>query len=404
VTREAGENELFQALMRWVALAVVMMLMTAFRTLSPTAQPAVLLLDGVNNPAEGYQLLAQDPSEDLAADFAATGTTWADLTNLYVTTDTMHLWVYAELPNYNSASVGQFGLAIDTDGVGGSGGNTTPKSTGVTFAYTSTYNNVGSSPVITTNTLLPDIVIYGNLFSLSGETLPVGWTELNHWTGATWDDQDINWGGITTTANAIGVHVGFAYANGVELSIPFSDLGVAPTSTVHLEFFSIGRKVLGQPTGAADTVPADDQATGNNQPSTQRRLATINPNVVAATPHIAFSSASYFVSEAQDTAHITVTVAPTSTSLISVRFTTANGTAGLADYVAVSRVLTIGPGLAMQPVDLRIYPDGLAEADETVLLSLSQPVNGLLDLPDTATLTIHDSPPNVRIFLPLLRR
>jgi hypothetical protein len=397
--REKPVDEM-RAMMRWAALAVVMMLVTAFRTPSATAQPAALVLDGVRDPAEGYQLLAQDPVGDLAADFAVTGTTWADLTNLYVTTDTTHLWVYADLHNYNSASVGQFGLAIDTDGLAGSGGTTTPISTGITFAYTSTYNNIGRSPVFTTSTLLPDVVIQGNLFS--GEVAPLGWTWLNHWTGAAWDADSSNWGGITTTA--IGTHIAFAYESGIELSIPFADLGVAPTSTVHLEFFSIGGKVLGVPTGAADTVPADAQATGDNQPSTQRRLATVNPSAVSEAPRVAFSSSVYAATEAQGTAHITVTVAPTSTSLISVRFATANGTASLADYVPVSRVLTISAGLAFQPVNLQIHTDALAEADETVLLSLSQPVNGQLEPPETATLTIHDSAPNVRIFLPLLRR
>ena len=364
------------------------------------ARPAALALDGKRD--EGYQLLAQDTAGDLASGVAVTGTAWADLTNLYVTTDTTHLWVYAELPQYDNNSIGDFGLALDTDGLAGSGSTTGPVSTGITFAYTSTYNNVGHSPILTTSLLLPDVVIHGHLFSASPDAVsPVGWTELNHWTGTDWNNQNVNWGGITNTA--IGTHVGFAYGNGVELSIPFSDLGIAPTSTMHLEFYAIGKKVVGTQTGAVDTVPADDQAQADHDPTTQKRLATIGPAWFAV-PLFAFSASSYAVTEAQGSAPITITVAPTSSSWLSVTLAAANGTAGLGDYVPITQILTIGPGTATRVVHLQILPDALVEPDETVLLSLSQPVNGQLALPDTATLTIHDSPLNAKIFLPVLRR
>src|SRR5215813_8465587 len=84
---------------RRAVLAAAMLFSTAFRATGAQAQPATPVLDGHRD--NGYQLLAQDPPGDLADSIVLTGTAWADLTNLYVMTDTTDLWVYAELPNYN---------------------------------------------------------------------------------------------------------------------------------------------------------------------------------------------------------------------------------------------------------------------------------------------------------------
>jgi len=310
-----------------------------------------------------------------------------------------------DLPNYNPNSVGEFGLAIDTDGLTASGSTSGPEANGVTFAYTSTLNNVNASPVITSNILLPDVVIHGRLFSVANGTYgPIGWTELNHWNGTTWDDLGVNWGGITNTY--IGTHIGFSYAHGIELSIPFNDLGVSPTSTLNLEFYAIGLKKIGlYQTGALDTLPSDAQAPALRQGTTQRRLANLNPPSIL--PLVSFSSGSYAVAEAAGSAPITITVAPTSTYSISVTLASADGTAGLADYVAVSQTVTISPGQSSRVVPLLVLADSIAEPDETVLLSLSQAVNAQLGQPFTATLTIHDSPPLVaqsKFFLPLVLR
>ncbi len=389
--------------LRRVVLAAAILLSPAVRT--PTfgapsvpAAPAALVLDGLRDDA--YQLVAQDPAGDLAADFALTGTTWADLTNLYVTTDTNSLWVYADLPNYNNTSIGQFGLALDTDGLANSGGSHPAVSSNITFAYTSTYNNVGSSPVFTTSRLLPDVVIHGNLFSSAMNS--AGWTELNHWTGAAWDGAGINWGGVDQLPT--GTYVGFAFGHGLELRIPFAHLGIGPASTVHLEFFSIGRKLLSAPAGAVDTIPSDNQAPDDHTATTQQRLATFNSAAAATVPRFAFGASNYVVTETQGLAPITITVAPTSTQLISVTFVTQSGTAGPEDFVPIFQVVTITPGLAQHVVNVHLLTDAPEAPDETVLLSLSQPVNAQLGLPFTATLTIHYPGLLARLFLPLARR
>ena len=73
---------------------------------------------------------------------------------------------------------------------------------------------------------------------------------------------------------------------------------------------------------------------------------------------------------------------------------------------AVAKVTEINCVLvgATRVVAVQILTDALAEPDETVRLSLGQPVSAQLGQPYTATLTIHDSPWYTKLFLPLARR
>jgi Calx-beta domain len=359
-----------------------------------------MTLDGLRD--EGYRLLAQDPAGDLSPAFSTdTAKSWADLTDLSVATDTTHLWVYVDLPNYTSHSVGEFGLAIDADGAASSGGTQDPWGNGITFTYTSTYNNVDTTPITASHVLLPDVVIRGSLFSVDAGG--GGRTELRTWNGSAWAGDGVNWGEVTTSS--VGANIAFLYGHGIEFSIPFSDLGVPPTTTLSLEFYATGANGIGQFSGAWDTVPSDAQSDVQYRPTTQHRLATLGPPAIL--PLVSFSAASYSASEADGTAPITITVAPTSTSLISFTLITTDGTAGPADYVAISETFTMTPGSAARVVALHILADALAEPDETVLLGLSHPANAQLGQPLTATLIIHDSPPlsvHNSLFMPLLRR
>jgi len=388
--------------LRRAALSAVLIVFTALNARAAQARPATFTLDGLHDV--GYRLLAQDPAGDLSAAFSGdTRKSWADLTDLSVATDTTTLWVYVDLPNYNTHSVGQFGLAIDTDGAASSGGTLDPWGNGITFAYTSTYNNVDASPITASHVLLPDVVIRGSLLSVDAGG--GGRTELRTWNGSTWAGDGVNWGGVITSM--VGTHVAFNYGNGIEFSIPFSDLSVPPTTTLHLEFYATGANGIGPGglSGAWDTVPSDAQSDILYRATTQRRLATFGPP--ATVPVITFSAASYSTNEAAGSAPITITVAPTSTKLISFTLTTAGGTAGPADYVAISQIFTIAPDSNSRVVPVQILSDALVEPDETVLLGLSQAGNAVLGQTVTATLTIHDSPPANgpnKLFLPVLRR
>lgn len=244
------------------------------------AQPAALTFDGERDAA--YVLLATDPAADLAAAFAANPLhSWAEVSALYVTTDTTYLYVYVALPYlFQPNSTGQIGLAIDTTGdVPASGGANDPGYNHLTFAYTATHANTGTLPIAAANVILPEVVIRGNLpggYSNDDN----GYTELHTWNGSGWTPTGGNWGGVSNVI-LIGTHIAYKAGHGVEFFIPYADLGVPPETPLHLQFFTTLHQLL-QNTGALDTVPADAQVTAAGQSTTLRRLASLLPPCASA--------------------------------------------------------------------------------------------------------------------------
>ena len=248
------------------------------------AQPQSIVLDGQLDAA-GYTLLAQDPSNDIAAVFAsAPATAWTDLTALYVATDTTNLYLYAALPAYSQdSSSGEIGLVIDTTGdVPSSGGSNDPWGNAISYSYTSILNNISTTARSTLNTILPDIVIRGRLDNTppNGGDINNGLTELRIWDGSNWSGAGVNWGGLNVPP---ADHIAYLPGSGVELAIPFSDLGVAPTATVNLQFYVTRHTVVEGVYGAIDTVPSDAQSATEHAGTIQRRLATW-PEPVASPP------------------------------------------------------------------------------------------------------------------------
>jgi hypothetical protein len=95
----------------------------------------------------------------------------------------------------------------------------------------------------------------------------------------------------------------------------------------------------------------------------------------------------------------TVTLAPASGAEVRVNYTTVQSTATAgSDYVTKTGVLTFGPGTATQPITIQINSDLLDEANETVFVDLSEPVNATIaDSRGTGTITDDDAPPSVSI-------
>jgi hypothetical protein len=231
-------------------------------------------LDGHRDAA--YALLAVDPADDLAPTLAAQSpVAWAELSALYVTTDTTNLYVYVALPNYAQASAsGEIGLVIvTTDDIGNSGGASDPGGNDITFAYTATHANTGTVPVDATQVILPEIVIRGDVPGTAFED--AGRTVFFRWNGASWSGGDTNWGGIGGLST-VGTHVAYFNGEGVEFSIPYTDLQVPPETLLSLQFFTAPRQVFFNG-GAYDTVPSDDQIALITQTTTLRRLATLVP-------------------------------------------------------------------------------------------------------------------------------
>ena len=119
-----------------------------------------------------------------------------------------------------------------------------------------------------------------------------------------------------------------------------------------------------------------------------------------APPTVQFSSAAYSKSEnGGGVATITVNISAISGQQVTVNYSTADGTATAgADYTAASGMLTFAPGQLTQTFEVTILEDELDEADETVSLTLHDPVNATLGSPSQATLNIldNDAPPSVQ--------
>ncbi len=241
------------------------------------ARGATVTLDGLPDPAYG-PALAADPRGDLASPGPRdwNGTHWTDVISLYVTNDGQNLYVFVPLYAYTrTTSSGSFGLVVATGRYTATGGSPPrdPWNNAIYFAYTATHASVGGTPVLLPYRIIPDAVIRGNIVGSGAGGDDNGWTELRRWNGADYSTgAGTNWGGISG-GGMIGTHVAFADGVGVEFAIPFTDLGISPTpgTPIHLQFYATQ---TGGTKGAYDTVPADDQATGWDDPTTQRFLAT----------------------------------------------------------------------------------------------------------------------------------
>ena len=95
----------------------------------------------------------------------------------------------------------------------------------------------------------------------------------------------------------------------------------------------------------------------------------------------------------------TVTLSPASAQTVTVAFTTLDGT-GIsgADYVAQAATLTFSPGATSQTIAVSLAGDSLDEADETVLVVLSNATNATIgDSQATGTITDDDAAPALSI-------
>ena len=98
------------------------------------------------------------------------------------------------------------------------------------------------------------------------------------------------------------------------------------------------------------------------------------------------------MSEGSSSATITVQRTGATAPVVSVPYSTSNGTAlaGL-DYTGTTGVLTFASGQTSKTFTVPILNDTLAEGGQTVNLALGTPIGALLATPNTATLTITDN-------------
>ena len=114
-------------------------------------------------------------------------------------------------------------------------------------------------------------------------------------------------------------------------------------------------------------------------------------------PVLNFSGRPYTVPEAGPAATITVVLSETSLDTVTVDYATSDGTAqsGL-DYNSATGTLTFAPGETMQTFTVPVIDDTIIEANETVILTLSNPTSAVIGQSNpTSLLIINDDLPSV---------
>ncbi|MCL4177130.1 MAG: hypothetical protein KJ072_05225 [Verrucomicrobia bacterium] len=139
-------------------------------------------------------------------------------------------------------------------------------------------------------------------------------------------------------------------------------------------------------TGANDTVhtlyvqPNGDMLVGGEFTQfsgfIHHRLVRLQGPTSAVGGALEFSVAKFTVSESAASATIEVVRVGAASQPVSVNYTTANGTATVADYTSTSGTLNFAAGQTAATFTVPILPDNSMEDDETVILRLSNPTGG----------------------------
>jgi hypothetical protein len=206
------------------------------------------------------------------------------------------------------------------------------------------------------------------LSAASGQSVSVAWTTAN--VTATASDYTPGSGNLTfpvgTTTRTISIPI-------------LGDTQDEPTETFHVDLYSPINCVLGDAQGVG-TIIADDSS-----------LPALNIEDARVTEGNAGTV----------TLSLTVTLEMASAQTVTVDYATVNGGASAGtDYVAASGTLTFDPDQTSQTVDVTVNGDVLHEPDETLWVTLSNPVGafvadgdgiGTIDNDDTApSLSISD--------------
>ncbi|OAI56762.1 hypothetical protein AYO49_00605, partial [Verrucomicrobiaceae bacterium SCGC AG-212-N21] len=108
---------------------------------------------------------------------------------------------------------------------------------------------------------------------------------------------------------------------------------------------------------------------------------------------LALSSTRYTVNEEAGAATVRILRTGSSVGTVGVKVTTSNGTAGSADFTAISQTVSLGDGITFFEVPITtLSPLNTAEPNETFTVTLSQPTGGAaVGTPASATVLILDS-------------
>jgi hypothetical protein len=112
---------------------------------------------------------------------------------------------------------------------------------------------------------------------------------------------------------------------------------------------------------------------------------------------VSFQSGASGDYETVSPARLMVNLSPSESNTVTVQYAASGGTAqgGGIDYVLNPGILTFTPGVTSRTIEITIINDGIDENDETIEVTLSNPVNAALGSITRHTYTIRDTRPLV---------
>jgi len=175
-------------------------------------------------------------------------------------------------------------------------------------------------------------------------------------------------------------------------SVQFKDGGVNLGAAQALNAGGVAQLTTSSLTTGPHAITADYSGDANFLTSTG---SLSGGQVVKSQPSLSINDVSFAEGNSGTTSLIfTVTLSAASNLTVNVNYATANGTATVADndYQATSGTLTFNPGDLTKTVTVLVNGDQKFEADETVLVNLTSPVNATIsDNQGTGTILNDDT-------------
>ncbi len=213
-------------------------------------------------------------------------------------------------------------------------------------------------------------------------------------------DVSIAEGGTTalvtiTASHASSATLNFNYATSNGTALSGSDYGstsggssIAPLATTTQVGIGITQDILDEDD---ETFNVTISAPSFGTISDAVGVVTITDDDAA--PDVQFSVASGSAGEGSGTGTATVILATASGKTVSVDYQVVGGTAtgGGGDFTLANGTLTFAPGDVSEDINITIVNDLTLDPGETILLSLSNPVNSALGAQGTHTFTITDN-------------
>ncbi len=181
-----------------------------------------------------------------------------------------------------------------------------------------------------------------------------------------------------------------AYGTGIDFTLPAGILTFpAGTTTLNIPLTIIN-----------DTIPEPDETVivtlrnpNGAKLGTNSQFAYLisDDDTPPLLPSVGFSGASSNVLEASGSASLAVSLSSVSASSVTVNYDITAGTAVAgSDFTLASGTLTFAPGQTVAQVPVSILDDAVAESAETVIITLTAPVEAVLGSLSAHTLTITD--------------